>query len=38
MKIVQAANDNLAELMSFYRVMCDVLGEKSSTCAVGFFS
>ena len=29
MKIVQATNDNLAELMSFYSVMCDVLGEKS---------
>ena len=29
MKIVQATNDNLTELMSFYSVMCDVLGEKS---------
>ena len=29
MKIVQAANDDLTELMSFYSVMCDVLGEKS---------
>ncbi len=29
MKIVQATNNNLTELMSFYSVMCDVLGEKS---------
>lgn len=29
MKIVQATNDNLTELMSFYSVMCGVLGEKS---------
>ena len=29
MEIVQAAKDNLTELMSFYSVMCNVLGEKS---------
>ncbi len=29
MEIVQAAKDNLTELMFFYSVMCNVLGEKS---------
>ena len=29
MNIVQAEKKNLSEIMSFYRVMCEVLGEKS---------
>ena len=28
MKIKQAAMDDFAEIMSFYNVMCDVLGKK----------